>query len=73
MNLPNNESHNTTQWVLKNKKIVTGKSILGEQVQTFVANYECSHCFKTYTKFVGETKFNNLEIEEDIWEGGWVR
>ena len=73
MNLPNNEIHRTSEWVLQNKKVVTGKNVLGKQVQTFVANYECSHCFRTYTKFVGKTKFDNLTIGENRWEGGWVR
>jgi len=73
VNLPTNEEHRTSEWTLKNKRIVIGTNFGGEEVRSNVATFECSHCFRTYTKFVGKTKFDNLTIGENRWEGGWVR
>ena len=73
MILPINEIHKTSEWVLKDKRIAIGESTEGEQERAYVANYECSHCLKIYTRFVDETKFNNLTAGENVWEWGWVR
>ena len=73
MNLPPNEDHKTSEWTLKNKKIIRGTGFDKEKIRTHVANYECIHCFREYIRFVEEDDFKELVVGESRWMWGWKK
>ncbi len=73
MKLPPNEDHKTTEWVLRDKRIVYGKGFNGDEVRSYITSYECKHCFEIYTRFVDQADFKELEVDKNTWGWEWRR
>ena len=67
------ESHKTSEWILRDKRIVYGEGISGNEVRSYLTSYECKHCFEIYTRFVDQKDFEELEVDNSKWEWGWEK
>ena len=73
MKLPDNETHSTNSWVLREKRIVRGLGFSGQELVSHFTSYECMRCLNSYTRFVDEDEFDYLKVGESRWEWGWVK
>jgi hypothetical protein len=73
MSLPPNERHRPNRWILQEKRKINGVGLHGSPVITNLTTFNCDSCHNTYTRFVNDKEYEDLEVGFSNWSWGWVR